>query len=166
MQLSLRLQTDLDLEPNDIGVIVVDHGSRRDESNQMLNEIVAMFRRVSGMPIIEPAHMELAEPSIADAFASCVEQGAQTVVVFPFFLAPGRHWTEDIPRLSAEAAASFPKVRFQVTSPLGPHELMGEVMSARVQQCLHRALKGGSACAMCNPTGGCNMQTAAMHNED
>ena len=38
------------------------------------------------MPIVEPAHMELAEPSIATAFARCVERGATTVVVFPYFL--------------------------------------------------------------------------------
>lgn len=34
----------------------------------------------------------MAEPSIWDAFSSCVEQGANRVVVSPFFLSPGRHW--------------------------------------------------------------------------
>jgi sirohydrochlorin ferrochelatase len=34
----------------------------------------------------------LAEPSIRDAFGSCVEQGANRVIVSPFFLLPGRHW--------------------------------------------------------------------------
>ena len=37
---------------------------------------------------------ELAEPSIRDSFASCVEQGAKRIVVSPFFLFPGRHWQQ------------------------------------------------------------------------
>jgi len=37
---------------------------------------------------------ELAEPSIRDAFQSCVEQGAHRIIVSPFFLSPGRHWTQ------------------------------------------------------------------------
>ncbi|XP_073142970.1 sirohydrochlorin ferrochelatase, chloroplastic isoform X4 [Henckelia pumila] len=74
------------------GVIIVDHGSRRDESNLMLNEFVDMFRERTKYPIVEPAHMELAAPSIKDAFDLCVQQGAKRVIVSPFFLSPGRHW--------------------------------------------------------------------------
>ena len=91
------------------GVIIVDHGSRLAESNQMLERLAKMFgeRFADRYQIVEPAHMELAEPSIATAFARCVERGATTVVVFPYFLLPGRHWNDDIPRLAA-AAASWP----------------------------------------------------------
>src|SRR5207248_837243 len=84
----------------DQGVILVDHGSRRDESNAMLLDVVRDFALATGIPIVEPAHMELAEPSIATAFARCVERGATMVVVFPYFLLPGRHWNDDIPRLA------------------------------------------------------------------
>jgi sirohydrochlorin ferrochelatase len=52
--------------PDRIGVFVVDHGSRRAESNEMLLEVVQMFQQRSGYTIVEPAHMELAEPTIAD----------------------------------------------------------------------------------------------------
>ncbi|CAA2997097.1 sirohydrochlorin ferrochelatase, chloroplastic [Olea europaea subsp. europaea] len=74
------------------GVIIVDHGSRRQESNLMLNEFVEMFREKTKYRILEPAHMELAEPSIKDAFGLCVQQGAHRIIVSPFFLFPGRHW--------------------------------------------------------------------------
>ncbi|XP_027359112.1 uncharacterized protein LOC113867821 isoform X2 [Abrus precatorius] len=76
------------------GVIIVDHGSRRKESNLMLNEFVEMFKNKTGYEIVEPAHMELAEPSIRDAFQSCVQQGANRIIVSPFFLSPGRHWSQ------------------------------------------------------------------------
>ncbi|URE44338.1 Sirohydrochlorin [Musa troglodytarum] len=75
-------------------VIIVDHGSRRQESNLMLNEFVAMFKARTGYQIVEPAHMELAKPSISDSFRLCMQKGAKRVIVSPFFLSPGRHWLQ------------------------------------------------------------------------
>ncbi len=155
--LKQRLEDELQLDPAKVGVVVVDHGSRRAASNALLHEVAALFERVSGMPIVEPAHMELAEPSIGAAFARCVGRGAETVVVFPYFLSPGRHWLQDIPRLAAEAAEAHPGVRYQVTSPLGLHELMAEVMGERIAQCLRRSLQDSEPCELCRPTGGCVM---------
>ncbi|XP_024928542.1 sirohydrochlorin ferrochelatase, chloroplastic isoform X2 [Ziziphus jujuba] len=116
------------LEPHGVGdrdgIIIVDHGSRRKESNLMLNEFVAMFREKTGYQIVEPAHMELAEPSIRNSFDACVQKGANRVIVSPFFLFPGRHWHQDIPSLTAEAAKQHPDVSYIVTAPLGLHELL------------------------------------------
>ena len=88
------------------GVIIVDHGSRRDESNRMLEQVAALFaeRFARRYGVVEPAHMELAEPSIATAFDRCVALGARRVVVMPYFLLPGRHWDQDIPALTAAAS--------------------------------------------------------------
>lgn len=140
-----------------VGIVVVDHGSRREQSNLLLNDVVAMLQRISKAPIVEPAHMELAEPSIAAAFAACVDRGAELVVVFPYFLSPGRHWSEDIPRLAAEAAASHPEIRHLVTQPLGLHEAMAEIFADRVTHCLAHAIQGGPTCALCQGTDGCQL---------
>src|SRR5271168_3657081 len=96
------------------GIIIVDHGSRRDESNKMLEEVARLFgeRFKQKYDIVEPAHMELAEPSIAQAYAACVKRGATRIVVCPFFLGPGKHWTSDIPRLTAEAAMDHPGTQY------------------------------------------------------
>src|SRR3954447_21775448 len=120
-------------DDSQLGVILVDHGSRRDESNAMLLEVVQDFVRPTGMPIVEPAHMELAEPSIATAFERCAARGATTIVVYPYFLLPGRHWHDDIPRLAAAAAKNYPGVRYLVTAPFGLHPLMAEVMRQRIE---------------------------------
>jgi sirohydrochlorin ferrochelatase len=123
------------------GIIIVDHGSRRSESNDLLLEVAEAYRRHSGWSIVEPAHMELAEPSIATAFAHCVERGAKLVVVFPYFLGPGRHWNEDIPNLAAEAALPFAArgVQHMVTEPLGLHPLILDVIDQRIAHAMdHR----------------------------
>jgi sirohydrochlorin ferrochelatase len=117
-------------------IIIVDHGSRLAESNAMLEEVAAQFakRFAEKYSIVEPAHMEIAEPSIATAYAKCVKRGASRVIVCPFFLGPGKHWTHDIPRLTAEAAQRFPQTTFRVTHPLGIDELILDLLHKRVTE--------------------------------
>jgi len=118
------------------GIIIVDHGSRRQESNEMLHAATVRFAAQSEYAIVEPAHMELCEPTIAQAFSNCVRRGANRVLVFPYFLSPGRHWTEDIPALVAAAATEYPGVRWLVTAPFGLHPGMLDIINDRVRQCL------------------------------
>jgi sirohydrochlorin ferrochelatase len=119
--------------PMSTAVIIVDHGSRRAESNRKLEEVVAAFAERTGRAIVEPAHMEFAKPTLADAFARCAERGATHVVVHPYFLLPGRHSAEDIPRMAAEAAAQHPHLTFVVTDALGLHEGLLECVEERVR---------------------------------
>lgn len=141
------------------GVIIVDHGSRRKESNLKLEEFVAMFRGRTGYPIVEPAHMELAEPSIRDAFGLCVQQGANRVIVSPFFLFPGRHWLQDIPSLTAEAAKDHPGVPYIITAPLGHHELLVDVVDDIIKHCLRHAAGDANECSVCAGTGKCRLHS-------
>ena len=47
-------------------ILLIDHGSRRHAANDMLHEVAALVESVAaGAVIVVPAHMELAEPSIA-----------------------------------------------------------------------------------------------------
>ena len=128
--------------PPKTGVVIVDHGSKRPEANALLADVAAMFRETSGAAIVEPAHMELAGPTIADAIAACVQQGAEEIVVHPYFLAPGRHSTEDIPRMVAEAAAQYPDVPCRVTEPLGLDARMCAVIASRIAETLDRSTVG------------------------
>jgi sirohydrochlorin ferrochelatase len=104
----------------------------------MLEEVAAQFaqRFAQLYEIVEPAHMELAEPSIGTAYGRCVERGATRIVVCPFFLGPGKHWTGDIPRLTADAARHHPHTEYHVTMPLGIDELILELLAKRVGHCV------------------------------
>jgi sirohydrochlorin ferrochelatase len=127
-----------------VGVVIVDHGSRRQASNDLLTEFVRMYREQTGRPIVELAHMEIAPPDIEAAFGRCVEQGATLVAVSPFFLSPGRHWQEDIPTLAAEAAAKHPGIAHFVAAPIGLHPLMVDIVDSRLETCLNRLTGGGA----------------------
>src|SRR3954471_4626433 len=119
-------------------IIIVDHGSRLAQSNEMLEEIAWLFSKRFGdkYDVVEPAHMELAEPSIATAYFNCVQRGAERIVVVPFFLGPGKHWNFDIPRLTREAAANFPQTRYHVAQTLGIDDLILDLLDKRVTWCV------------------------------
>jgi sirohydrochlorin ferrochelatase len=125
-------------QSTNIGIVIMDHGSRLAESNRMLEELASLFatRFARDYTVVEPAHMEIAEPSIATAFDRCVQRGAKRVVVCPFFLGPGKHWTQDIPRLTANAATKHPGVGYHVTQMLGIDDLILDLLNKRVQHCL------------------------------
>ena len=145
-------------DPSSItGIIIVDHGSRRRESNQMLHTAADRFATQSQYAIVEPAHMELAEPTIAQAFTKCVARGAMEIIVFPYFLSPGRHWTEDIPALVKNAAKLHPEVRWLVTAPFGLPPGMLTIINDRIQHCREQALSPNTAtgCDVCRESGRC-----------
>lgn len=141
-----------------LGIVIVDHGSKRAASNEMLERFVASFIEANDYPIVEPAHMELAEPSIAAAFGRCVERGATRVVICPYFLSPGKHWHTDIPALAKSAARDHPGVSYVVTAPIGLHPMMREVVASRIDHCLAHIAGEADECESCHGTGRCAMR--------
>ena len=115
------------------GIVLVDHGSLRAEANEMMVPVTDLIQSMAGDGVVvRYAHMDLSPPTVAEAFAQCVEAGADDVVVFPYMLSPGRHSTTDIPRMVAEAAKAHPGVSYSVTPAFGVHEKLGEVVLERV----------------------------------
>jgi sirohydrochlorin ferrochelatase len=156
----LRASTRLELDVNwglaaQDGVILVDHGSRVAESNEALLVVAQRFRATLGHPIVEPAHMELAEPSISLAVDRCVGQGATRIVVVPFFLLPGRHWRRDIPNLTQEACARHGHMPYLVTAPLGDAQGVVDVLIGRMASCLSAAEANRGVCEVCQPGPAC-----------
>ena len=114
-------------------ILLVDHGSRRPEANETLGRVADLLRQISEVEIVRHAHMELANPSIAEGVEACVRAGADEIIVHPYFLVPGRHSTGDIPSLVEEAARRFPGIRVIITDPLGIHPKIGEVILERIR---------------------------------
>jgi sirohydrochlorin ferrochelatase len=124
------------IEKQLLGIIILDHGSKRDESNVYVQEIARLFQEQTDFHIVEPAHMELASPDIDTAYHACVQRGAKYIVVHPYFLAPGRHWHEHIPELARMAAQKHPQTACVVTPPLGIHDAMVDIMATRIENAL------------------------------
>ena len=149
-----------------LGVIVVDHGSRREASNAALLDVVRQFEASTDYMLVEPAHMELAEPSIEQAFDRLVERGAKFVVVHPYFLLPGRHWAEDIPALALAASKKHPNIQHVVTAPLGIHGLMATIMHDRIRHCVDHVAGLAESCDLCDEQGRCRMSQTTTEEQN
>ena len=127
-------------------VLLIDHGSRRDEANEMMNCMANLVQAMAGADVVvRYAHMELCEPSIPAGVQACVQAGATELIVFPYMLSPGKHSTGDIPRMVAEAAAGFPTLTVRVTSAFGVHEKLAEIILGRAGLPVAHALTGDEA---------------------
>lgn len=115
-------------------MILIDHGSREKAANQLLEHMAELVRTRTEHKVYV-AHMELAEPTLAQAYAQAVAEGAGLILVFPYFLAPGRHSRRDIPRLCAEAAALFPQTQWHCMGPLGLDPCLADLIVRRALQC-------------------------------
>ena len=130
-----------------IAILLIDHGSRRDAANEMLDCMANLVQAIVGPDVVvRHAHMELAEPSIEAGFRACVDAGAREVVAFPYMLSPGRHSTGDIPDLVAAAAARHPGVAWRVTTAFGVHEKLAEVILERAGLEPARRMTADEAC--------------------
>lgn len=109
-------------EEKRVAIVVVDHGSRRSSANSMLDDVVTKVSARTSFPVF-PAHMELASPTISDAIEECARHGVSHVVVVPFFLAPGRHVTHDVPFLVQDAVQNHhPNMTFSIRPHIGAHD--------------------------------------------
>lgn len=135
-------------------ILLIDHGSRREEANEMLACMVALVQRLAGdAVVVRHAHMELAEPTIAQGFDACVAAGATEVVAFPYMLSPGRHSTSDIPGFVAEAARAHPNIAFRVTPAFGVDPGLADVILMRAGIQPAGALTDSDGCRCWHPDG-------------
>lgn len=111
---------------------MVDHGSRRTESNEQLDVVVDLVKRLVGDKVLVlGAHLELAEPSIGEQVRAAAEAGVTELVVVPYMLAPGRHAVSDIPRLANEAAVAHPQMAVSIGECLGVDDLVAQLAIRR-----------------------------------
>jgi len=113
-------------------ILLIDHGSRRAEANALLEDVADQVRKRTPEAIVEVAHLEIAEPDIAEGIDTCVKKGATQIIAHPYFLGPGRHTTEDIPAQVQRAGERHPNVQIRISEPLGGHAALIDAILERV----------------------------------
>ncbi len=111
-------------------LLLIAHGSRRKQSNEeVINLAEKLHQRCSSeFPIIHGGFLELATPLIPDGIEQCINEGATSITVLPYFLNSGRHVVEDIPRIVDETGEKFPAVPITIAQHLGASDLMIDLL--------------------------------------
>lgn len=111
-------------------LLLVAHGSRRQESNQ---EVILLAEHLKNncseqYDIVNAAFLELAEVSISDGIKQCVIEGASSIVILPHFLNSGKHVIVDIPNEVNECLPQYPKTEVSIAAHLGASPLMMDLL--------------------------------------
>lgn len=115
-------------------ILLMAHGSRIPEANDAAREIAALVRQMTGYEIVEVAFREQHLPNIQAGIDACVAQGAERILLMPYFLFIGAHVQEDLPEEMAQACRRHPGVQFAMGSHLGVHRKLAEVVVERIAE--------------------------------
>jgi len=129
-----------------IGILLIDHGSKREKSNLHLEGLAQVYQAQCNNNgdgkyeyVVKAAHMEIAAPSIEDGMNTLIEEGVGKIICHPYFLSPGKHATKDIPNLISSAITSINKPHIPVvtTDPVGTKlNVMVNAIHGLVEECL------------------------------
>jgi sirohydrochlorin ferrochelatase len=111
-------------------LLLVAHGSRRQQSNDEVVVLADKLRKncTEQYNIVHAAFLELAETLIPDGIKKCIDDGAESVIVLPYFLNSGRHVVEDIPNIVNDTKKNYPDVEIKIAPHLGASDLMMELL--------------------------------------
>ncbi|WP_437227189.1 sirohydrochlorin chelatase [Planctomicrobium sp. SH661] len=115
-------------------ILLIAHGSRRAEANADLVQLAELLGPRVSDQIVEIAYLELAEPTIPEGLRTCVNRGATSIRMLPYFLSAGAHVTDDLKEFRADFIAANPGIHCRICPPLGLHPLIVEVLLDRLKQ--------------------------------
>ncbi|MCL2115263.1 MAG: sirohydrochlorin nickelochelatase [Methanobrevibacter sp.] len=144
---------------NNIGVLLVSHGSSLPYAQKTFNEICAAFKEATGY-ITEVGYMKVAEPSLPKAIDNILQkdENIKKIIAIPVFLSHGIHTNIDIPiilglnpketdprcpdgnypedhYLSGLEPVNF-KGKIELLDPIGPDPLLIEIIEKRISSAL------------------------------
>ncbi len=115
-------------------ILLVAHGSRRQEANADLVRLAEMVSAEVGDRIVEIGYLELASPTIPEGLRKCADRGAHAVSILPYFLSPGDHVSRDLVQFRDEFQKEHPEISCNVCPPIGLHSLLVELLLLRLQE--------------------------------
>lgn len=119
-------------------LVIAAHGSRKKESAR---EVAALTKKLGkqatpGFDLVVHGFLQFSDPLLPGIIDDVVKAGADSVVVFPFFISAGSHIMTDIPNLVKEAGEKYPGVTFSVSRHLGAVD--------GIEQIILKEVEGGS----------------------
>jgi sirohydrochlorin cobaltochelatase len=101
------------------GIVLFAHGARDPQWAEPFARIRDRVRAARPEYRIELAFLELMAPTLEEAIAAVIAEGAMGVTVFPLFMAQGGHLKDDLPRILEAIRADHPHIPIGLEPPIG-----------------------------------------------
>ena len=116
------------------GVLLLGHGSRREEANQEWEQIWQMFCHMHPQLIVQRGYVEFFHPSLEEGVALLLQQeNIKTVIIVPLFLTTGKHLYQHIPEKIQRLEQQYSRIQFILTEHIGPDSLLLQIIEKRIR---------------------------------
>lgn len=116
------------------GVILLGHGSRREEANNLVRDICAILQERDRSKRYLSAFLEFGSPNLPYAARKLIDDGVERIVVAPMFLVTGNHMHRDIPGKLLRLKTTHPEVRFAFAGHLGADPRIADIVMDRINE--------------------------------
>lgn len=115
------------------GILILAHGSKRQETEKILNSLVEKVINKTGEELVYPAFLQFSEQNLEKGIGYLVEKGADSIKIMPMFLFDGVHVTEDIPNEINEIKVKYPGVEIKMSHHIGDDDRLADIIIDRVK---------------------------------
>ncbi len=116
------------------GVILLGHGSRREEANDEIRQMAKLIQEADKDGLYEVAFLSFGEPHLAEAADKLIKQGCEKIIVMPMFLVTGNHIKRDIPSRILMQKTTYPDVKFVLAKHFGAHPGIIRIVQERIKE--------------------------------
>lgn len=118
------------------GVLIIAHGSRREETTKTMEHIVKLTKeKLEGVEVVA-SYMEFNEPNVHDGLEELKSKGVDKISVVPYFLFEGIHIKEDIPEELEAFSKANPDIEVIMGETLGKDPRLADVLADRVKDAI------------------------------
>ena len=114
------------------GILILAHGSRRQEIDKILNSLTQKVIDKTGELLIYPAYLQFSERNLEVGIEYLIEKGANKIKVIPMFLFDGIHVTQDIPEELNTIMSKHPGIEVKMSKHLGDDDRIADIIADRI----------------------------------
>lgn len=114
------------------GVLILAHGSRRQETERTLESLTHKVKAKTGEQLIYSAYLQFSEQNLEVGVEHLIKNGADKIKVIPMFIFDGIHVTQDIPEELEAIRAKHPGIEIRMSSHLGDDDRLADIIIDRI----------------------------------
>ncbi|ETR72626.1 MAG: Sirohydrochlorin cobaltochelatase [Candidatus Magnetoglobus multicellularis str. Araruama] len=118
-------------------VILLGHGSRVPGAGKDMGNVAQILKEKYTLDMVKTCHMSRLGPHFPETLAACVSEGANEVIVIPYFLNMGLHIRLDIPEMMQAEAEKYPDIKIIYGKHLGYDDSFADIIKKELTNLLN-----------------------------
>ncbi|MDQ2086964.1 CbiX/SirB N-terminal domain-containing protein [Herbivorax sp. ANBcel31] len=115
------------------GILILAHGSKRQETNRILDSLVEKVKKKTGEKLVYPTYLQFSNPDFEEGIQYLVNNGAKEIRVIPLFLFDGVHVTKDIPEELERIKDNFKDIDIKMAGHIGDDDRIADIVVDKVE---------------------------------